>query len=257
MLINPYVFAGFDVDALAYLAAVEAADGQELEVGVRSAVNNFVVGCKSDGIWGALKSSCILAGARTLSGALVPLLGPAPTNNNLVSGDYNRKNGCLGNGANKYINTNYNSSSLGQNDFHNAIYCSELPSSSTVLIGANSGSSSELIIGNTSSNAASFRCRDATTRAMSLNNAIGFRGASRSVAGSYTVTMSSTTQSITGSSTGTSNRTHYVLAQNNSGAPASFTNARLSFYSIGSSLNLALLDSRVTTLINAIAAAIP
>jgi hypothetical protein len=35
------------------------------------------------------------------------------------------------------------------------------------------------------------------------------------------------------------------------------TNARLAFYSIGESLTLALLDDRVTTLINAIAAAIP
>jgi hypothetical protein len=35
------------------------------------------------------------------------------------------------------------------------------------------------------------------------------------------------------------------------------TNARLAFYSIGESLNLALLDARVTDLINAFAAAIP
>jgi hypothetical protein len=33
--------------------------------------------------------------------------------------------------------------------------------------------------------------------------------------------------------------------------------ARLAFYSIGESLNLALLDARVTTLINDFAAAIP
>jgi hypothetical protein len=35
------------------------------------------------------------------------------------------------------------------------------------------------------------------------------------------------------------------------------TNARLAFYSIGESLDLALLDARVTDLINAFAAAIP
>jgi hypothetical protein len=34
-------------------------------------------------------------------------------------------------------------------------------------------------------------------------------------------------------------------------------NARLAFYSIGESLDLALLDTRVTTLVNAFAAAIP
>jgi len=43
----------------------------------------------------------------------------------------------------------------------------------------------------------------------------------------------------------------------NNGSNAAFTNARLAFYSIGESLDLALLDARVTTLINAFAAAIP
>ncbi len=38
---------------------------------------------------------------------------------------------------------------------------------------------------------------------------------------------------------------------------AQWSNARIAFYSIGESLNLALLDARVTTLINAYAAAIP
>ena len=36
-----------------------------------------------------------------------------------------------------------------------------------------------------------------------------------------------------------------------------YSNTRIAFYSIGESLNLALLDARVTTLINAFAAAIP
>ena len=35
------------------------------------------------------------------------------------------------------------------------------------------------------------------------------------------------------------------------------SNARIAFYSIGQSLNLALLDARVTALITAFAAAIP
>jgi hypothetical protein len=41
-----------------------------------------------------------------------------------------------------------------------------------------------------------------------------------------------------------------------SAASADF-NGRLAFYSIGESLDLALLDTRVTALVNAIAAAIP
>jgi hypothetical protein len=38
-------------------------------------------------------------------------------------------------------------------------------------------------------------------------------------------------------------------------APQLFSDSRLAFYSIGESLNLALLDARVTTLINAFSTA--
>jgi hypothetical protein len=77
-----------DADAVAYIAAVEAADGQALEAATRMAINSFVKGCKADGIWTAIKASCILAGARTRLGALTPLAGTAPTNFNFVDGDY-------------------------------------------------------------------------------------------------------------------------------------------------------------------------
>jgi len=82
---HPYAssFAGFgsqtlpsDPDALAYLSSVASADGTGVEVGVANAIDTFVKGCKSDGIWDSIKASCILAGARTLNGALVPLTPP-------------------------------------------------------------------------------------------------------------------------------------------------------------------------------------
>jgi hypothetical protein len=50
---------------------------------------------------------------------------------------------------------------------------------------------------------------------------------------------------------------YYVLCLNNSGTPNNYSTARLAFYSIGESLNLAQLDARVTDLINAFGVAIP
>jgi hypothetical protein len=74
-----------DPDALTYLAAVAAADGAPVEVGVATAVDDFFKGCKADpsgtpgrSNWDAIKASCILAGARTLAGALVPLKNEGP-----------------------------------------------------------------------------------------------------------------------------------------------------------------------------------
>ena len=76
--------SSLDRDAAVYLNAVAVADGEQLEPAVRKAINDFVNGCKQDGIWDAIKASCILAGARTLAGALVPLVGTAPTNNGAI-----------------------------------------------------------------------------------------------------------------------------------------------------------------------------
>ena len=116
----------FDADALAYITVVETADGQALEDGVKIAINNFIIGLKTDGIWESIKASVIMAGARTLNGALVPLKGPAPTNFNFVAGDYNRKTGLKGNGSTKYMDTNYKISySLTGENLHLGIVGSE------------------------------------------------------------------------------------------------------------------------------------
>jgi hypothetical protein len=110
-----------DPDAKTYINAVEFADGQPLESAVRTAIDKFVRGCKADGIWDAIKASCVLAGARTLDGALVPLKGSAPTNNGpFVSGDYDRKTGLAGNGTTKFLNSNRNNNADPQNSNHKA-----------------------------------------------------------------------------------------------------------------------------------------
>jgi len=72
-----------DPDAIDYLNRVAAADGASVEVGIAQAIDAFVRGCKADSAgyagdptrsnWDAIKAACIMCGARTLSGALVPL----------------------------------------------------------------------------------------------------------------------------------------------------------------------------------------
>ena len=124
-----------DADAAAYIAAVEAADQQSLEIPVQVAIHSFVKGCKTDGIWPAIKASCILAGARTLNGALIPLVGPAPTNNNFVAGDYDRETGLVGDGSTKYLDSNRASNADPQDNIHQACFVSNLPTVNLVFMG--------------------------------------------------------------------------------------------------------------------------
>ena len=113
-------------EAVSYVAAVEAADGQELEFGVAKAINDFVLGCKNDGIWDAIKACCILAGARTLSGALVPLVGAAPSKFGTEAGwNYNRETGLKGNGTDNYLNSNRNNQDDPQSNKHLSVYQTE------------------------------------------------------------------------------------------------------------------------------------
>lgn len=247
-----------DPDAAAYIAAVEAADTQALEERTKIAIDNFVLGCKADGIWSAIKASCILAGARTLAGALIPLAGTAPTNFNFVSGDYNRKTGLVGNGSTKYLNSNRNSNADPQNSQHLSVFISV---QSTGAVNGNfiaagdfltSGSSS---LQTASSNANMFaRSRNSMGAAFTAK-VTGFFGKSRSTNASFNYRFSLVTATISSTSETSVNDNVFVFSGN--AATPSPTNARLAFYSIGESLDLALLDARVTALINAFAAAIP
>jgi hypothetical protein len=244
-----------DPDAQAYITAVEAADGQALETAVRTAINDFVVGCKADGIWNAIKASCVLAGARTLNGCLVPLAGAAPTNFNFAAGDYNRKTGLVGDGSTKYLNSNRNNNADPQNNNHNACFVSTATSVAGALMGTSTG-----IIGHNNifadvggPNGLFMRSRSAVLFAAGSATATGFAGHSRNGGDSFQARIAAITQTAVRDS-GSPVADSVELFRRGAGF---YTNARLAFYSIGESLDLALLDARVTALINAFAAVIP
>jgi hypothetical protein len=243
----------FDPDALAYITAVETADGQQLESGVRVAIDQFVRGCKADGIWNAIKSSCILAGARTLSGALRPLVGTAPTNFNFVSADYNRKTGLVGNGTSKYLNSNRNNNADPQDDRHISIWVSTLGTDAPrIMIGcSNIAGRSAIVLAPPPNFNFFLSSQQFIASGFQSNN---FTGCARNSGSSVSIRLGQTTLTGSSESATPANLNIGVFASEAVGAP---TNARIAFYSIGEDLDLALLDSRVTALITAINGAIP
>ena len=256
----------YDADAETYIAAVEAADGQRLEWEVRQAISQFVVGCKADSIWSAIQASCILCGARTLSGALTALAGSNPTNINFVSGDYSRTLGLVGNGTNKYLNSGRSSTADGQNDAHIAVWQTTAASSASNVFMTHIGAvqttpaivASQIAEGFGSNSIKVRRLRDsAATEAKSLiNNANGLQGLNRSGSGSFTYRALTTNTSITAASSSATSYNYMVFAQTTDGTIGNYSNARLAFYSIGSALDLSLLDTRITRLFHGIGAAL-
>ena len=252
----------FDPDARDYILRVEAADGDRLESSVRSAINDFVLGCKADGTWSAIRASCIMAGARTLSGAIVPLVGNAPTNGNFVSGDYNRKTGLLGDGSTKYLSTGYVSNTFfQQNSNHMSIYVTSAPASSAtakVFIGNQSSIGSRLYLSKSTTDQFSWRSANVSTAINVFGQGIttGFKGGARSSSTAVVArsAQTNTTSSINSATIQVSLNIHVFaggfINQN-------LCDARMSFYSMGDNLDLALLDTRITTFMNALSAILP
>jgi len=240
----------YDADALNYLTAVEAADGQALENSVKIAINTFVKGCKTDGTWSALTNACIMAGARTIAGAIVPLKGIAPTNNNFVSGDYNRKTGLIGDNSTKSLVTQYNNSSIPTDNDHISCYVTQSPTIGAVakvFAGTPTGTGGRIWLRCGTDSSLNIKNRTSSSTGISIageGTTLGFKGHSRN---------SSTNTIIRSSQTNTTDATASVASTSFLitifvGISAGYSDARMSFYSLGTDINLALLDTRITTL---------
>jgi hypothetical protein len=231
-----------------YIAAVEAADNQGLEEEVKAAYTEFILGCISDGIWDAIKASCILSGARTLAGALVPLKGVAPTNFNFVAADYDRKTGLVGDGSTKYLDSNRANNADPDANNHNAIY---------MTTGGNGG---KMGASNNKIRNSSFGNRTTTyftgfgsPSLASVNNSLV--GHTRISSSEYTYYIGDTPRTGVVPQAGQSASSDNVFIFDD--GFGSRTSSRFAFYSIGENLDLALLDTRISNFITAIGAAIP
>jgi len=255
-----------DADARDYIDAVRAADGQYMEGGVQRAIDAFIIGCKADSVWTPIKAACILMGARTLSGALVPLVGSAPTNNGpFVSGDYNRTTGLVGDGVGKYLDSNRANNADGQDDASCGVWLTSIGASTTqFVIGADGTVNGSTHIGlqrpaTVPADRVLVRSRNSDTTGQNFMNvqfslAAGFYGITRSAAGSFSGNFVGNTATSNFTSAAPSSNTLHVFNRNGF---TQYATARMAFYWIGSSLTLASLSSRVSTLVTAIGAAIP
>ncbi|MFZ9960568.1 MAG: hypothetical protein ACO3GP_09265 [Candidatus Limnocylindrus sp.] len=238
MLGSTEVWSSYDADAAAYFAAIASA-GSSISAANKAAVDAFVKGCKADGIWTAIKACCLLAGPDDLTGALVPLVGTAPTNVNFVSGDYNRTTGLVGDGSTKYLDSNRAGNAEAQNN------CSYWVRVTTTGSGA--------YMGNTISSAVSgqillafnngYRIKSGTitTTGSVVNNSLC--GMSRSLPSEFSIRTNGATTNHLVASDGNQAANIRVFSRIN----VAYSNARISAYGIGESIDLALLDARLTT----------
>jgi hypothetical protein len=255
---------------------VSAGDTQGLELGVTDAFNTALQDMVADtslGVSGGvlaqaaslIKASCAMQGARTLSGALVPLAAdmPAPTNvGPFVAGDYNRRTG-LGDPANvsKHLNSNRNNNADPQDSQHMACFVSVAASSGTFpqYMGAGDTASGTNNLGaGISAGFFYVRNRNGTADTIAAAaSATGFVGTNRATSADYLLRLNNANTTFTRLSQVPFSNTIRVFAgtRDTSGVQL-HSNGRLNFYSIGSALDLAILDARIAALSTAIQSAI-
>lgn len=254
-------------------ADVSAGNTQGLDLGVTDAFNTTLQAMVGDGSLGVsnnvlaqaaslIKASCFMQGARTLSGALVPLAAdmPAPTNFNFVAGDYDRRTGLVGNGSTKHLNGNYAISSTLSSNTHVSVFVSAVPTIASSLIEAFVLNGSVTGIYRDTSSASSFySCWTSSNYSgPSLSNGT-LAGVSRDNGTTMVVRSNNTSQTLSRAVAATlpASHTPFIFARNSNGNPALRTNARLAFYSMGEFIDLAILDARIAALSTAIQSAIP
>jgi hypothetical protein len=225
------------------------------------AINDLVVSLKNDGTWGRLGAACILMGARTLSGALTPLVGPGPTNSNFVTGDYNRRTGLIGNGSTKTLNSNRAQNADPQDDLHMCAYVTAAATSGSFpcFFGVGTGSAGDCHIGGLNASDLFARMRNSTFDTFTGRaTATGLIGFSRTQGHWFAATAGTSSRQFARTSQAPRSESTRVFSTLNvtNGVVTSVTNARLSWYSIGRAVDLPALQARLDQFVAGVRAAI-
>jgi len=247
-----------DLDARRYVQAVQAADGQLLESAVMRAIDALIAGIKADyGSLGAFNQLCLLAGPRTIAGAMVPAAGTAPTAINFVSGDINRQAGWIGDGTTKAIDTGIAGNTLAQNNAAVFVWTTTAGTTSTarVLIGNSLATGGTLLSTITSSSLIRMR-KQATTfdDIATAGTTTGFKGMSRAAAGSYVARMNGADSTVTRTSEAPASARLAVFAIDGA-APTTRWDGRMAAWGLSSAITHSLIEARLSTYLAALAAA--
>ena len=166
----------YDPDASRYIARVEARDHQPLQKHIKKAINNLVIGLKAGGVWFSIKTFGLLAGPRTLAGAMVALRGPDPIPYNFLPAHYTQTGGLVGLAAGlRTLDSGFALNSVPRDDIHASIWLASTPNATHM--GAANVSGGGLAIGTNGTNAI-YRIRSAGASTVAGNTG-GFYGVSR------------------------------------------------------------------------------
>jgi hypothetical protein len=223
----------FDPDAASYFSRIIAA-GSTITNDNKLAVDAFIRGCKADGIWSNITQACLLAGPDTIAGAFVPLKGNTPT---YIATDHTRLGGVIGS-----FDTQTNHTTFSKDNIHYSVWRTSVSNANHFILTSGGQTTG---IGTTSIEVfnSSLYTRNQSTNAQNAGTNIGgFIGVTRNLSTSYIRRYNNGNVQLNISSIATLQNANIF----------SSTLSRLSFYSIGENIDLALLNARVSTYMSSI-----
>jgi hypothetical protein len=209
-------------------------------------------------------ASCLMMGPRTLAGALVPLVSSMPEPENVgpfVDGDYDRINGLQGDGSNKYLRVQRNLNDDAKDDCSYGFYktnTGDVAGGQIVFGGSRFNISGTSFICRATGGSEPFGagCQSSTrltSGAVSLTNP-GYYSVSRRVSTQFRYMIAGVQQTdFTSASQSPSAAEQRFFAGTDAGSES---NARLSFYHSGGSVDEAKLRDRLATYITALTTAL-
>jgi len=179
----------------------------------------------------------------------------SPVGNGFVEGDYSRIAGLKGDGT-SYIDTSRADSDDLQNNNHIAVFVNATPTGTTQDFAGTHSATAERLLrrdATTPTPISQYLNNDKSTGGTAGVPAAGTLFASSRISQSeYTVRLNGANIPRISASTGVNALNAFIFCRNFNNFPFTFSTDTLAFYSIGTSINLAQLDTRVSNLIASI-----
>ena len=253
-----------DPDAQAYVDELDTLAGTSLEIPVRAAIDDLVVGLKADGLLASIEHCYLFCGPKTMSGTLMSLKSPAISFDDLnESGvepfsdlNLDRVNGVATRTG--YVQSLFTpglaTDAMTTSNAHIAAYVTDAGTQGFYPWSSSTDSAYFMCEWNGTSTA-SFRLGSGSTFADTALTTAQLLGAARqSTTALETITGTGTTNSHSDTATAIAAQAIGVVGARGGQGGATYSDSRIAFASYGDYLDLAALRSRVNTYVAAIAA---
>jgi hypothetical protein len=201
MIINPYIFGGFDPDAQAFITAANITNTTQ-----QNAINQLVVDLKGYGVWTKMKAIYPFVGGTATSHSY-NLVNPTQYQITWFGGLTHTNTGVKGNGTNGYGDTFLANNVMTQNNIHISSYGTTNNAGNVYSIAAYDNVSGSFITPRSSAGFMACRLNSVTASSNSVTNTLGL----------FLVTRLSSTQ-VTHQQ-----NTSQILRTNNSSVPIAST----------------------------------